>query len=132
MIYQKQTFDTAHDDTGTPWFCVRYETTEFSQPFKVTHWWPIAPIADCGPGGRELIKEAIGQEAQDRGQGLYVWRRAAYDYLDFWLKDRGQTKPIKTVREAYPCPKTRKGILTRFYSGWWQKFTKADGWQNML
>ena len=43
------------------------------------------------------------------------------------LKDGGKTLSIETLKEPIPCPKTRKGINTRWNNGHWEKELKT-GW----
>lgn len=112
------------------WLCVKYETTIYDRPEKVTHYWPIGRacnFVESNPnrfgGGYEGI---VGAEATSKDGGLYTWRRAAYDYVDLRLTDGGQTKPIKTTTEPVPPPKTK--LETRWRYGQWEKYLKAKGW----
>ncbi|MHC4622209.1 MAG: hypothetical protein ACYTEQ_31120 [Planctomycetota bacterium] len=109
--------------------CVVYETSDYSRPVIVRHWWPIGN--SCVSDWKEDIGEALcafGQGsfgfADSRKWPAYGLHRS----ISFRLVNGGQTQPIHTERVDFPAPKTRRGIELRYRDGEWQKLLKTRGW----
>lgn len=131
MIWCRETFAVVTHTDGQKWLCLKYETTHFSLPVVVAHYWPFKPVDN-----RELrggyLDGIVGAPAIKHDMSNYSFRRQGeYHSIAFRLIDGPQTKPILTTETPLPPPKVRKGIPVRFYNGWWQKYTKANGWQNI-
>ena len=133
MIWKRETFALVPHD-GQQWLCVKYETTYSNKPVVVAHYWPIMPVSSlqletyyCG---------IIGSDAFPNDTSTYTWKRPGVSHYSSWesfrLIDGGQTKPILTTETPLLQPKARKGMEARYHNGWWQKYTKKYGWENMV
>jgi hypothetical protein len=89
------------------------------EPILVVAWYPIGiPSRD--------YPEVVGAEALRAGTGEYMPDLRGWG-LRFRLAEGGQTLPEHFEKEPIPCPKTRKGIDTRYHYGQWEKYLKSRG-----
>ena len=103
------------------YLCLKSTDTMYGRPARLTLYYPFFRARESD------IAHLVGVKALCGHLGLYTPDRGAFDMRTFQLPDGGQTKPIHSVEEDIPCPKVRKGIRTRWESGYWQKLLKI-GW----
>ena len=130
MIWERSTFAVIQH-AGCFWLCLKYESTLTDRPVIITHYWPFQTVSpwDLKEGTLAGIE---GAPAHRCDVALYSWRQSdVWRHVGFRLVDGGKTLPIKTTETPLPAPKVRRGIETRYYMGWWQKYTQRYGWENI-
>ena len=103
-------------------WCIQDSFPLYDKPEMIIQHWPIGTIFP--PIG---IDSYEGHEVTKNSAYGYSIRTAPYQHSSIHLKDQGQTKSIHTYTVMIPCPKVRKGIVTRWYNGQWEKLLKS-GW----
>ncbi len=106
-------------------FCVVYSDNMWSEPVRVSHYWPIIE--------QDLIREQdIGKPARDAGGGVYSYRLGEQSFsgwVSVHLRNGSATKPIHT--EEHPLPKPKLRVETRYSDARWQKLLQSKGWVNI-
>lgn len=111
--------------------CVQMRSTDYNNPVELIHNYPteLRTIDFM----RNFSISSLNE--------LQITNQESYGVFEFciknslcgprWkvqLKDGGKTLSIETLKTPIPCPKVKAGIMTRYYSGEWQKYLKAKGW----
>lgn len=113
---------------GKGWLCVRCTDNKYSEPKRITCWYPIIQISRAALKWNILDPELLPVEVRQIGHcgGLYEARDISITGKKFRLLDGGQTKPIRVDEEDIPPPKARTHVKYE-YARWW-KLLKTRGW----
>jgi hypothetical protein len=94
-----------------------------NEPKASRHVWGIGAAKTSGYSYCRT-DEAIGKDATC-SNGIVSCYLGNGNHFQGALTDQ---TAITTETLEIPAPKVRKGVLTRYYFGNWQKFTKAKRW----
>jgi hypothetical protein len=112
--------------------CVKQEySPEYSRPQKTVNYYPTGITEK---NFIDLYGPLTDQEFYTGGSvfsyGYYQFRCKGYNFRE-WnkisLPELARTQAVKQEIVIIPCPKTRKGINTRWNNGRWEKELKT-GW----
>lgn len=117
-------------------FCIKYTTTDYSNPSIITHYWPTKlstrdvlkfffdDANDVGKLTTLHISKALPGEyfigTKDNHNGA-PWKQGQH----VRLINGGLTQPIRTDVKDAPAPKVRKGTQCYWSGGQWCKRTKT-------
>lgn len=113
-------------DNGTGWLCIVYTDNSWSEPVRISQWWPCFT---CTKRDSQYVYEAP-RKAADTGVSDGIYNIPPLHAGEAWktmhLKDGGRTMPIRTDSEAIPKPRTR--VPVKYERGCWWKNLKREGW----
>lgn len=123
------------DVDGT--LCVKYTTTDYSNPSIVTHYWPT--VARTYDAVRHFFDDEDVRPAADKLAELHVVQSRPGEYFigtkqtgfgapwkrgqHVRLVDGSITTPVKTDVTDAIAPKVRKGVMLYWSGGYWVKHT---------
>lgn len=123
-------------------FCIKYTTTDYSNPSIITHYWPtrlftrdvLSFFFDDANNASNLTKlhvsKALPGEYFIGTKGNHFgapWKQGQH----VRLIDGGATQPIQTDVKDAPTPKLRKGTDCYWSGGRWVKRTKTGKPENI-
>jgi hypothetical protein len=110
--------ESASQEENYGWLCVKWGLPDFNKPEMIVHWYPI----ESGSKFKfQRYLESVESVEQDRWPGVY-----RMGHLQFALKNRGGTIPVKTETIPIEPPKTKVDV--RWHNGRWEKLLKSKGW----
>jgi len=95
---------------------VKYVTTDWTEPIRVTLWWPL-------PAATGRVEQ--GAACWSDGSGWLV-SAPIWGSLRFGMPNGGQTEAVRRTEEPVPPPRTR--CETRWHNGRWEKLLARKGW----
>ncbi len=130
-------FEAADIDGG---LCVKWTTTDYSQPTIVVNYWPTAAktldflrwlTQEEGSWVRANWDSLLASVAVSRSRpGEYYFGRKLHggawqSGMHLSLVDGSATRSIKTETFPAPPPKVKKGVLVYWSGGCWVKHLKS-------
>lgn len=120
------------DVEGT--LCIKYTTTDYSNPVIVTHYWPTVlktrDVLYFFFEDRDNAANLATMHAKRTMPGeYYIGTKETYPGAPWKqgkhvrLTDGGATQPVKTETTEAKQPKVRKGTMLYWSSGYWVKHT---------
>lgn len=104
---------------------VVYQTTRHAEPLLDRLWWPVDTTRSVGAHrlvGHEVVASHSSEPFRIAPEDPDFWQLNRFTaYVD----PRAQARKVET--EQVLAPKVRKGTLTRWHQGRWQRLLKS-GW----
>jgi hypothetical protein len=123
-------FKKTSQDSNLGYLAIKSAWNEGDKPIRHTLYWAVSELVTETRAIEFYPEVANGREQPlyRNDTALYSFRRDSGEWVNVRIIGGGQAKAFLVETTDVPMPKVRKGIETRFNSGCWQKYLKADGW----